>query len=426
MNAIAEELALGKYDIVCLQEVWSENDYIDIKKLTLRVLPYSHYFYSGVFGSGVCIFSRYTIENVFFHQWPLNGYVHKLHHGDWFGGKGIGLCRVKCKGININIYSAHIIFIKIFIPTGKYTCAQDSPFLKPRIFQLHAEYNRRNDEYMAHRVLQAFDMSQFISITSTNADIVILGGDLNTEPGDLAYRIICHNAQVQDSFLQAQQVSVDYVGTNESSRNSYSDKKLCMKKPAGNRIDYIMYKCRRGIEVQCLKYQFPLPERVPKQNFSFSDHEALQVSFRVIRTSNGKYFAFTLKCSSCKVHIPDSVFLFQASEDALENKEEYMKALKESRAVCDAALGRLHQDKRSYWIYSAAFFLTLLCTIGLEAPLSCFKTYNIIRVVVTILLCFTIFMATIWNRMEVNAILTGKLGIEVVHSNLEDCNSDER
>ncbi|XP_033606154.1 putative neutral sphingomyelinase isoform X2 [Cryptotermes secundus] len=373
MNAIAEELALGKYDIVCLQEVWSENDYIDIKKLTLRVLPYSHYFYSGVFGSGVCIFSRYTIENVFFHQWPLNGYVHKLHHGDWFGGKGIGLCRVKCKGININIYSAH----------------------------LHAEYNRRNDEYMAHRVLQAFDMSQFISITSTNADIVILGGDLNTEPGDLAYRIICHNAQVQDSFLQAQQVAVDYVGTNESSRNSYSDKKLCMKKPAGNRIDYIMYKCRRGIEVQCLKYQFPLPERVPKQNFSFSDHEALQVSFRVIRTSN-------------------------ASEDALENKEEYMKALKESRAVCDAALGRLHQDKRSYWIYSAAFFLTLLCTIGLEAPLSCFKTYNIIRVVVTILLCFTIFMATIWNRMEVNAILTGKLGIEVVHSNLEDCNSDER
>jgi len=64
--------------------------------------------YSGVFGSGVCIFSRYLIENVFFHQWPVNGYVHKLHHGDWFGGKGVGLCRVKCKSISINIYSAHV------------------------------------------------------------------------------------------------------------------------------------------------------------------------------------------------------------------------------------------------------------------------------------------------------------------------------
>jgi sphingomyelin phosphodiesterase 2 len=111
------------------------------------------------------------------------------------------------------------------------------------------------------------------------------------------------------------------------------------------------------------------------------------------------------------------------SEDATVNKEEYMKALMESRAVCDAALGRLNQDKRAYWIYSAALFLTLLCTVGLEAPLSCFKTYNIIRIIVTVLLCFTIFMASIWNPMEVNAVLTGKLGIEVVNSNLEDCNS---
>jgi hypothetical protein len=42
--------------------------------------------------------------------------------------------------------------------------------------------------------------------------------------------------------------------------------------------------------VQCLKYQFPLPEQVPEQNFSYSDHEALQVTFTVIKTSSGKYF----------------------------------------------------------------------------------------------------------------------------------------
>ncbi|KDR07562.1 hypothetical protein L798_02952, partial [Zootermopsis nevadensis] len=377
MNAIAKELSLGKYDIVCLQEVWSDNDYIHIKKLAHRVLPYSHYFYSGVFGSGVCIFSRYVIENVFFHQWPVNGYIHKFHHGDWFGGKGIGLCRVICKGISINIYSAH----------------------------LHAEYNHRNDEYMAHRVLQAFDMSQFIYITSANADIVILGGDLNTEPGDLSYKIICHNAQLQDSFFQAQQ-----VGTNESVRNSYTYKRLCVEKPAGSRIDYVMYKSRPGIVVQCLQYQFPLPEQVPEQNFSYSDHEALQVSLRIVKTSNGNYFIFnTLFVESCWVLI--LLFLF---EDATVNKTEYVEALKECGAVCDAALTRLNQDKRSYWIYSAALFLTLLCTTGSEAPFSCFKTYDIIRIIVTVLLCFTIFMASIWNRMEVNAILAGKLGIEVV------------
>lgn len=88
---------------------------------------------------------------------------------------------------------------------------QDNCYIKPYIFQLHAEYNHRNDEYMAHRVLQAFDMSQFIYITSANADIVILGGDLNTEPGDLSYKIICHNAQLQDSFFQAQQVGITSI-----------------------------------------------------------------------------------------------------------------------------------------------------------------------------------------------------------------------
>jgi sphingomyelin phosphodiesterase 2 len=43
-----------------------------------------------------------------FHKWPLNGYVHKIHHGDWFGGKGVGLCKIKVKNININIYVAHV------------------------------------------------------------------------------------------------------------------------------------------------------------------------------------------------------------------------------------------------------------------------------------------------------------------------------
>lgn len=55
-------------------------------------------------------------------------------------------------------------------------------------FQLHAEYDRNCDEYQAHRVLQAFDTAQFIQLTSMGADLVVLAGDLNTEPDDLSYR----------------------------------------------------------------------------------------------------------------------------------------------------------------------------------------------------------------------------------------------
>lgn len=64
--------------------------------------------FSGVVGSGICILSKYLLQDVFFHQWPVNGYVHKLQHGDWFGGKGVGLARLKINDYHINIYTAHV------------------------------------------------------------------------------------------------------------------------------------------------------------------------------------------------------------------------------------------------------------------------------------------------------------------------------
>lgn len=60
--------------------------------------------------------------------------------------------------------------------------------MKYYFFQLHAEYNRNNDEYEAHRILQAYDTAQFILLTSQGVDLVVLAGDLNTLPGDLAYK----------------------------------------------------------------------------------------------------------------------------------------------------------------------------------------------------------------------------------------------
>lgn len=46
-----------------------------------------------------------------FHRWSVNGYVHKIHHGDWFGGKGVGLCKVRVQNMDVNVYIAHVITI---------------------------------------------------------------------------------------------------------------------------------------------------------------------------------------------------------------------------------------------------------------------------------------------------------------------------
>lgn len=45
MNSISAELSTGNYDIVSLQEVWSQMDYETLKCKTELILPFSHYFY---------------------------------------------------------------------------------------------------------------------------------------------------------------------------------------------------------------------------------------------------------------------------------------------------------------------------------------------------------------------------------------------
>lgn len=107
---IADKFAQSDYDIISLQEVWSEYDYVKIKERVSSQFPFSHYFYSGVVGSGLCIFSRYKIISTFFHHWSVNGYVHKIQHGDWFGGKGVGMCKIKIQEHVINFYLAHVRF----------------------------------------------------------------------------------------------------------------------------------------------------------------------------------------------------------------------------------------------------------------------------------------------------------------------------
>jgi sphingomyelin phosphodiesterase 2 len=64
--------------------------------------------------------------------------------------------------------------------------------------QLHAEYDRQNDEYLAHRVVQAFDTAQFIKLSSYPGEISLVAGDLNTEPNDNAFHVIKHVTGLKD------------------------------------------------------------------------------------------------------------------------------------------------------------------------------------------------------------------------------------
>ena len=54
------------------------------------------------------MFSKLPILETFFHRYHLNGQAYKVQHGDWFGGKGVGLCKMEFQGFKVSLYATHV------------------------------------------------------------------------------------------------------------------------------------------------------------------------------------------------------------------------------------------------------------------------------------------------------------------------------
>uniref|UniRef100_A0A8C6TAU6 sphingomyelin phosphodiesterase n=1 Tax=Neogobius melanostomus TaxID=47308 RepID=A0A8C6TAU6_9GOBI len=235
---IGDMLSNGEHDIVLLQEVWSEKDFLGLKKKLAFSHPHSHYFKSGVIGSGLAIFCKYRIHDTFLYRYSLNGYPYMAHHGDWFGGKAVGLAIIQIGNLTANVYVTH----------------------------LHAEYCREKDSYLPHRIVQAWELQQFIRHTSAGADAVIVGGDLNMHPQDLGSRLLRSYTGLRDAYLETSQFDgcEDELGPFEK----------------GIRIDYILFKGSAKAEIHC-DWMSTTKGSIPEKPFPYSDHEALTVELRV-------------------------------------------------------------------------------------------------------------------------------------------------
>lgn len=371
INAIADHFASSNYDIISLQEVWSEYDFNKIKDRIKEIFPYSHYFYSGILGSGLTIFSRYNIISVFFHQWSVNGYIHRIQHGDYFGGKGVGMCKIKVNDQIINVYVAH----------------------------LHAEYDKNSDDYMTHRIIQAYDTAQFLEATRGDCSLQVLAGDLNIEPDSLAYRLLLSTSGMKDSFVQKPSV---FFATNEYINNSYTLPNLHNKDKEGIRIDYILYRHSKNVHWEVEKYELPLIEKIPELDLSYSDHEAVHVKIKLNEKSELDFFH----------HTPNEI-----NKDLIASN---IKDLKDSIATCNKSLKVLESHRRSYCMMAIGLIVILINVVEISPGYG----FNTIYMIVKFLLCgltfFFIFMASLWNTIEKNGILSGKIAMEIALSNNEN------
>uniref|UniRef100_A0A0N4ZSI4 sphingomyelin phosphodiesterase n=1 Tax=Parastrongyloides trichosuri TaxID=131310 RepID=A0A0N4ZSI4_PARTI len=251
VEAIAEALHDSDYDIVAFQELWAESDYNYIANFVKKIFPFTHYFHNGYTGSGTCVFSRFRIISTFKHCYSLNGFAHHIHRGDWFGGKLIGMAEIQVGTIKIAFYTTH----------------------------LHAEYDRNNDTYLPHRIIQAYEVGQFVRYSSRGADVAIVTGDFNIEPQDLAYKLITEIADLKDSWIEKENVVTDSGMTCDRPDNCYTKSKIIQNDPNGKRLDYIFFKeCLGNMTLISCNSCF---DKIPNSKINYSDHLGVVSHFNI-------------------------------------------------------------------------------------------------------------------------------------------------
>ncbi|KAJ9155884.1 DNase I-like protein [Coniochaeta hoffmannii] len=161
--------------IVCLQECWTQEDYLAIRRLTAHILPHGKFFHSGVFGAGLAVLSRWPIEETSMLRYPLNGRPTAFFRGDWFVGKGVAAARIRFgprRGDVVEVFNTHT----------------------------HAPYEKEGprDSYVCHRTAQAWEVAKLVRAARERGHLVVAMGDFNMVPSSLAHRIVTVAGGVRD------------------------------------------------------------------------------------------------------------------------------------------------------------------------------------------------------------------------------------
>lgn len=235
MQALAATLARSDYDVVCLQEVWTDGD---VERLTRAGrsggLAYAQHFPSGVMGSGLLTLSRYPIVDVDFYRYRLGGTVETIWHGDYIAGKGVGLVRIQTPGGMVDVYNTHAIA------------------------QYHPD---AMDTYRAHRAAQLYEATRYIAAETTTNPLIFCG-DFNVRPDHLGYMVICALLGLDDVWgrLYPHQSGPTSAHDNPYNHSSHAE-----------RIDYIFTRGGQHSMLEPVSAEVTL-RRIPGTDVPYSDH----------------------------------------------------------------------------------------------------------------------------------------------------------
>ena len=176
LTEIGRQLAIASPapSIVGLQECWTQKDYLAIREHTKDILPHGKFYWSGIFGGGLAILSKWPIEESAMYRYPLNGRPAAFYRGDWYVGKGVACARIRIGPGTKDV-------VEVF-------CTH-----------LHAPYEQEpNDSYICHRTAQAWEIAKLMRHAAERGHMVLGLGDFNMIPLSLAHRLVEAHSPVRD------------------------------------------------------------------------------------------------------------------------------------------------------------------------------------------------------------------------------------
>lgn len=171
MHAIAGQLSELAADVVCLQEIWTQGDR-EILLQGARRAGLTHIWHrpAALGGSGLLVCSRLPISAAHFGRFRLAGLPQRVHHADYFGGKGYAILTLETDAGPLAVLATH----------------------------LHAGYvdAGETDEYAGMRVAQVVEIAHALRAV---ASPVIAAGDFNMQEGAPEYEILTGLTGLVDS-----------------------------------------------------------------------------------------------------------------------------------------------------------------------------------------------------------------------------------
>lgn len=97
-NRVPRMMAMGRavdgYDIVCLQEQFTEEDWELIVAACRASHPYFLRFVTGFYGSALAVLSKYPIVHHACQTFDVQGYAEHMEQGDFYINRGIAMCQI--------------------------------------------------------------------------------------------------------------------------------------------------------------------------------------------------------------------------------------------------------------------------------------------------------------------------------------------